>query len=152
MMNIVWNAAQVRETTGNLLSCPAEVYSTFRDMGTLSQESVQIATLNAKRAMIDRHLITLGLANASLAHPREVFRPAIVDGATSILVIHNHPSGDPTPSGEDLHITRQLIEAGKIIGIFVIDHIIIGRPIQHRLGLPYVSFREMGLADFSVTE
>jgi len=152
MMNIVWNAAQVREATGNLLSCPAEVYSTFRDMGTLSQESVQIATLNAKRAMIDRHLITLGLANASLAHPREVFRPAIVDGATSILVIHNHPSGDPTPSSDDIRITRQLIEAGKIIGIFVVDHIIIGRPTQHLTGLPYVSLREMGLADFSVTE
>ena len=75
---------------------------------------------------------------ASLVHPREVFRPAVVAGAAAILCVHNHPSGDPTPSCEDLRITQRLVETGKIVGIPVLDHVIIGRD-------SYFSFADEGI-------
>jgi len=90
-------------------------------------------------------MITLGLANATLIHPREVFRPAIQDAALSIILIHNHPSGDISPSLEDLRTTKKLIEAGKIIEIEILDHIIIGK----QNGEPhFMSFREEGICSF----
>jgi DNA repair protein RadC len=79
---------------------------------------------------------------------REVFRAAISDGAQSIVLAHNHPSGDPSPSSEDLAITRQLIGAGQIVGIRVLDHVIIGRTIGSEAD-NFISFREAGLADFA---
>jgi len=103
--------------------------------------------LNAKYRLLDRKLITLGIADASLVHPREVFRAAIQDGAAAIVISHNHPSGDPTPSAEDLRITRQLVEAGRIIGIEVLDHVIIGRPDATRTQA-FLSLRESGLVTF----
>jgi DNA repair protein RadC len=83
-------------------------------------------------------LVSLGILNTSLVHPREVFRLSISQAASSILLAHNHPSGDPEPSAEDVALTRRLTEAGKIIGIEVIDHVIIGAD-------RYTSFREKGL-------
>lgn len=91
--------------------------------------------------------ITSGLLNASLAHPREVFKEAIRSLAAAIIVVHNHPSGDPTPSAEDLRLTRQLIEAGRIVDIPVLDHIILGRRAAER-EQDYVSLRESGLVHF----
>jgi DNA repair protein RadC len=93
-----------------------------------SQEEFHIVTLDTKRQVIDSHLITVGILDSSLVHPREVFRPAIRDAASAILLAHNHPSGDPTPSRADLTVTQRLTEAGKLIGIDVIDHIIVGNP------------------------
>ena len=97
--------------------------------------------------MIARHLITLGLLDTAPCHPREVFRPAIQDSAAAIILAHNHPGGDPTPSVEDLKVTRQLIEAGTLIGIRVLDHVIVGRPTGLSPG--YISLREKGLATFA---
>jgi DNA repair protein RadC len=102
--------------------------------------------------MINRHLVSLGIADASLVHCREVFRPAIHDGAMNILVAHNHPSGDPTPSSEDVQITRKLVDAGRIIGIELLDHVIIGRPMKPVGNTPatppFLSLREAGLCAF----
>lgn len=92
------------------------------------QEQFHIVTLDTKRQVIDAHLITVGTLDSSLVHPREVFRPAIRDAASAILLAHNHPSGDPTPSRADLAVTQRLVEAGKLIGIEILDHIIIGNP------------------------
>lgn len=92
------------------------------------QEEFHIVTLDTKNQVIDTHQITVGTLDASLVHPREVFRPAIKDAASSILLTHNHPSGDPTPSREDIAVTRRLTEAGKLIGIDVLDHIVLGCP------------------------
>ncbi len=75
--------------------------------------------------------------NASIVHPREVFREAVKRSAASIIVVHNHPSGDPTPSQEDIHVTRRLVECGKMIGIELIDHLVIG-------DRKYVSLKEKG--------
>lgn len=92
----------------------------------LDQEEFLIATLDTKLFIKRVIRITRGTLDASLVHPREVFRAALADCASSILLIHNHPSGDPTPSREDRTVTERLKEAGKIIGIQVIDHIIVG--------------------------
>ncbi len=88
-------------------------------------EHFDIITLDASSCMIRSHNITKGLVDHSLIHPREVFRPAISDNALSVICVHNHPSGNPDPSNADIKITDQLIQAGEIIGIKVVDHIII---------------------------
>jgi len=91
------------------------------------QEQFHIVTLDTQHGPIANHLITVGTLDASLVHPREVFRPAIRDAASAILLVHNHPSGDPTPSSEDRSVTRKLKEVGELIGIRVLDHIIVAR-------------------------
>lgn len=144
----------VRETNGVRVRTPEDVYRVCRDIADLAQESFHVLTVNAKNTLINRHLISLGLVDSALVHPREVFRAAIgSDGASGVLLVHGHPSGDPTPSAEDLRITRQLVEAGRIVDIKVLDHIVIGRPIEARGDQPgrpgYMSLRESGLCVFA---
>ncbi len=91
------------------------------------QEEFHIVTLDTKHQPLATHRITVGTLDASLVHPREVFRAAIRDAAAAVLLVHNHPSGDPTPSREDHQVTDRLTEAGKLIGIQVLDHIIVAR-------------------------
>jgi len=101
-------------------------------------EVFYVLTLDVRSRIISCQEVTRGILNASLVHPREVFRLAIAEGAAAIIVVHNHPSGDPTPSVDDRSITKQLVDAGKIIDIPVHDHVIIG-------GGSYLSFAEAGL-------
>ncbi len=102
-----------------------------KHFATLIREAVQeefhIVTLSSKNSVIDTHRITIGTLDASLVHPREVFRPAIKDSCSSVILAHNHPSNDPTPSREDLAVTKRLEESGKLLGIDVLDHIVMGR-------------------------
>jgi DNA repair protein RadC len=91
--------------------------------------------------------ISTGLLNASLAHPREVFKEAIRCLSAAVVLVHNHPSGDPAPSAEDIKITRQLVEAGRIVDIPVLDHIILGRSTEAG-GKDYYSLRESGAVSF----
>ena len=107
------------------------------------QEEFWIVTLNTKNQPIDCHQITVGTLRNSLVHPREVFRPAIRDAANCILVMHNHPSGDPTPSEADIRVTRDLIRAGQLLKIEVLDHVILGRQTQDR-PQDFVSLRTLG--------
>ena len=109
------------------IKTPADIRSACSDIANLAQEAFHALTLDAKNGLLNRHLITLGTANASLVHPREVFRPAITDGACAIALVHNHPSGDTTPSSEDLRTTSRLVAAGKVLDIAVVDHVIITR-------------------------
>jgi DNA repair protein RadC len=104
----------------------------------LDQEEFLVATLDTKNKVRRVIRITRGTLDSSLVHPREVFRAAITDAASRILLIHNHPSGDTTPSPADIKITERLVEVGKLIGIEVLDHIIVG---DGRVA----SFRSMGL-------
>lgn len=143
-LTITAHLPQVREAKGSVRT-PQETWTQLQDTAALAQEAFTILTLNTKYKVIDRHLITLGIADAALVHPREVFRTAIADGACAIILSHNHPSGDPTPSAEDVRITRQIAEAGRIIGIEVLDHVIIGRGEENR---PFCSLRESGLVAF----
>ena len=91
------------------------------------QEEFHVVTLDTKHRMIDSHRITVGTLDASLVHPRELFRPAIRDASSAVLLAHNHPSGDATPSREDIAVTERMTEAGKLIGINVLDHIVLAR-------------------------
>ena len=90
-----------------------------------TQEEFHIVTLDTKLQPIQSHQITVGTLDASLVHPREVFRAAIRDASSAILLIHNHPSGDPTPSRQDIQVTERLKESGQLLGINVIDHVIV---------------------------
>ncbi len=101
-------------------------------------ESFWVILLDSKNGMMHEEALTVGTLNASLVHPREVFKVAIDHVAAAVIVVHNHPSGNPEPSSEDVSVTRQLVDAGKIIGIPVHDHIIIA-------GDSYTSFAERGL-------
>lgn len=89
------------------------------------QEEFWLVTLDTKNQPINSHQITVGTLRNSLVHPREVFRPAIADAANCIIVCHNHPSGDPTPSDQDISVTERLEQAAEIIGIPLIDHIVV---------------------------
>ncbi len=102
-----------------------DVYEHLRDMQNLPKEHLRGLYLNAHNRIIHDEVISIGTINASLIHPREVFRPAIEYGAVAVVLAHNHPSGTPTPSEQDIDITKQLIQAGKIVGINVLDHVII---------------------------
>ena len=92
-----------------------------------AQEEFQIVTLDAKHRVIGTHRVSVGLLDETLVHPREVFRPAIRDAAKSVVLVHNHPSGDPTASHADRKMTERLIDAGRTIGISVQDHVIVAR-------------------------
>ena len=113
----------------------------------LDQEVFWVLLLDQKyRLRRAPEAVTKGILDASFAHPREVFREAIRMAAAAIIVAHNHPSGDPTPSAEDVRATRQLVETGKIVGIQLLDHIVVGGKRPHPA--PYVSLREAGLVEF----
>ena len=95
------------------------------DLSDQQQEHFNVVTLSTAAEVIKVHNITKGLLNHSLVHPREVFRVAILDNAHSIICVHNHPSGNVEPSNQDLEITKQLVESGKILGVEVLDHVIV---------------------------
>jgi len=109
----------------------------MEEMRNLNQEHFVALFLNTKNQIIHSQTIFIGSLNASIVHPREVFREAVKRSAASIIVAHNHPSGDPTPSQEDIHVTRRLVESGKMIGIEVLDHLVIGNR-------KFVSLKEKG--------
>ena len=108
------------------------------------QEHFYVICLNRKNKPMCRHRITSGIVNASLAHPREVFRTAVLATACAIICVHNHPSGDPQPSTADLTMTRRLKEASRIMDIDLIDHIVIGNREDDPTGRGYYSFAEVG--------
>lgn len=108
-------------------SQPSDVFSNKelqKEFGSADREKFIAVHLNAKNRIISYEVVSVGSLNASLVHPREVFKAAILSNAASIILSHNHPSGDPNPSNEDLQLTKRLEEAGKLLGIEVLDHII----------------------------
>lgn len=111
----------------------------------LAVEKFWVLCLNRKNRLLKQVEITSGTATSSLAHPREVFREAIRQGATAVVCVHNHPSGDPAPSAADVQVTRQLRDAAKAVDIELLDHVIVGRPASDPLGRGYYSFREAGV-------
>ena len=111
----------------------------------LSVEKFWVLCLNRKNRLIKQVEISSGTATAALAHPREVFRAAVRESASSIVCIHNHPSGDPAPSAPDTHVTRMLREAAKAVDIELIDHVILGTIESDPMNRGYFSFREAGM-------
>jgi len=89
------------------------------------REHFLVLLLNARHEVMGKETVSIGSLNASIVHPREVFKPAITASAASVILVHNHPSGDPEPSEEDLTITKRLVEAGELLGVQVLDHVIV---------------------------
>jgi DNA repair protein RadC len=122
-----------------LLATPAAVFAAFAPlMEDLKREVFRVALLDAKNGLLRDYVISEGTLSASLVHPREVFKPAILESAASVILLHNHPSGDPTPSREDIRLTRQLVECARLLDLRVHDHVIVGRG-------QFVSLAERGL-------
>lgn len=117
---------------------PGDVYRYLEDMRKLKKEQFRGLYLNTRNKIIHDEIISIGTLTANLVHPREVFQPAIEYLAAGLIIAHNHPSGDPNPSDEDLKVTRQMQEVGKTMAIDLLDHIIIGDD-------KYVSLRDRGL-------
>jgi DNA repair protein RadC len=109
----------------------------------LSQEQVMVAVLDTRLRHVATTVVSVGTVNDSRAHPREILRPVITRGAYGFILLHNHPSGDPSPSRADEIVTRQVVEAAKLMQVCFLDHVIIGRPSPGRAA--YYSFREAGL-------
>ena len=120
------------------ISSPNDVLTYFKDMEDLRQEEIRLIMLNAKNKIIAHKTISKGTVNASIVTPREIFFPAIKMMASSIILVHNHPSADVTPSNEDKNITEIVARSGKLINIKLLDHIIIGKNKIY-------SFKEAGL-------
>jgi DNA repair protein RadC len=110
------------------LSSPEQVFARYGPlMEDLRKEVFRVALLDAQNGLLKDVVVSEGTLSASLVHPREVFKPAILESAASIILLHNHPSGDPTPSREDLRLTRQLVECSTLLELRIHDHVIIGR-------------------------
>lgn len=109
------------------------------------KECMVVFILNRRNRLIAFNLVSLGTATSSLAHPREIFRPAIVASGAAVIIAHNHPSGDPSPSAADIQTTRLVREASNAVDIPILDHVIVGRKTADPLGRGYYSFREAGL-------
>jgi len=114
-----------------------------RDMRMLRTEAMRVILLDTRYHLIRVEEVSTGSVNESIAHPREIFRPAVVASAYAVIVVHNHPSGDPSPSQADHNLTRRLAEAAELMQIKLLDHIIIGATDANRSG--YFSFKEAGV-------
>lgn len=116
----------------------AQVYELFRDLKCESKEHFMALHMDGKNRILCYELISLGSLNQSIVHPREVFKSALLSSAAALILIHNHPSGDPQPSSEDLSITRRLKEAGELLGVRILDHLVVGDGT-------YYSFADQGV-------
>jgi DNA repair protein RadC len=127
------------------ITTPGDAAELVREeMRLLDRESFRVILLNTKNAFIKTCAVSLGSLNASIVEPREVFKEAISASAAGVILAHNHPSGDPTPSSEDIAITKRLLKAGELLGIAVHDHIILGQRTAGR-ATDFVSLKEIGL-------
>lgn len=139
----------LKDKKAALLMSPQDVARELKDIAVLKKEHLVIFYLDPRLQQIKRETISIGLLESSLVHPREVFESAILHTASSIIVAHNHPSGDVTPSASDRQVTERLVMAGRVLGIEVLDHIIVA-------GQDFSSLKEAGLwpkvADRSFTE
>jgi DNA repair protein RadC len=124
--------------TGTRFTAPRQIYDAFSFLMEETKEMFITLHLDGKNRIICCDLVSIGSLNQSIVHPREVFKTACLSNAAAIILIHQHPTGDPSPSTEDIAITRRLKEAGEIMGIKILDHIIVGDG-------EYLSFVERGL-------
>jgi DNA repair protein RadC len=128
----IYETLYISEATANYLqpkqryTAPAQVYETFKFLMQETKEMFITLHLDGKNRIICMDLVSVGSLNQSIVHPRSVFQTALLSNAAALILVHQHPTGDPAPSSEDLSITRRLSEAGEIMGIKVLDHIIVG--------------------------
>jgi DNA repair protein RadC len=115
----------LKDKKATLILSPKDVWENLKDIRDHKKEHFVIFYLDTRNQEIQREIISVGILNANLIHPREVFEPAILHTAAQIIVAHNHPSGNPEPSSDDIVITKRLQEAGKILGIEILDHVVV---------------------------
>lgn len=148
----IYTVKQVRESSmlynidTTSIDSPKTAVTIINKVFSLAEEAVEvfgILTLNSKNKIVGAHIISVGTLNIAVVHPREVFKPAILNNAAQIIIFHNHPSGDSSPSKEDIVVTQKLVDAGKLLGIEIIDHLIISENDQ------YFAFSEKGLLNHS---
>jgi len=120
-------ALEVNDTNLPVINTAKDTVAQLSDMRDLKKEHFVVLYLNAKNQLVHKETISMGTLNANLVHPREVFEPALKHSTAQIIAAHNHPSGDPKPSEDDMELTRRLTEAGKMMGIEVTDHIIVSK-------------------------
>ena len=121
------------------ISCPNDIYKVVKEyLSGVDREHLVLVTLDTKNNITSISTVSIGSLNQSIVHPREVFKQAILSNASSIILAHNHPTGDSSPSKEDINITNRIKECGKILGIDLLDHLILGDD-------NYVSLREKGI-------
>lgn len=142
-LRVTFGREQVREDLSDYISSTRftsaqQVYELFADLRFETKEHFITLHLDGKNRIVCFDRVSVGSLNQSIVHPREVFRGAILSSAAAIIMLHNHPSGDPTPSPEDRAITKRLTEAGDLIGIRILDHVIVGDG-------QYLSFAERGM-------
>jgi DNA repair protein RadC len=128
----------LKDKKAEIYLTPKDVWEELKDLRDHKKEHFVIFYLDSRNQEIKREIISVGSLNASLVHPREVFEPAVRNLAAQVILAHNHPSGDPEPSEEDLEMTKRLVEAGKILRIEIVDHFIINKT-------GFLSFKEKGV-------
>ena len=138
LMELGRRAGLAEKGDPKVIDCPEDLYDAVKHLKGEKQEHFMAIALDAKNKVITSETIHIGTLSMSIVGPREIFRFAVREGASCLAVAHNHPSGDPTPSPEDLEVTRKLVEVGKMLDIPLIDHIIVGDP-------KVVSFARQGL-------
>ena len=121
-----------------VISCPAEVVPLLAEIKDQHKEHFLCLYLNARNQVVHKEVVSIGSLSASIVHPREVFQVALHHAVASIILAHNHPSGDVSPSKDDIELTRRLVKAGQIMGIEVLDHLIVAKQ-------DFLSFKERGL-------
>jgi len=129
----------VREAQGPRICTARAVAEYCRDLEGLAQECFLVLSLNQKHQVIARRMVSLGSLTGAIVHPREVFRLALLDAAAAVIFVHNHPSSNPLPSKDDIELTARLVEAAKLLGLRVVDHVIVGRADE------FFSFESEGL-------
>ena len=129
---------EVRKTSIDRITSAKNVYSLLHEYSTKEKEHFLLVTLDGASNVIEKRVIHIGTLNQSLVHPREVFRPAILDNAAGVIIAHNHPSGTLEASRADIQITKRLKDVAKLVGIELLDHVIISKE-------GYYSFSEEGL-------
>jgi len=140
-MEIARRVASNRKEKGMVFNSSQDIFDTYSvALRDKKQEIFMVILLDSKNKFIREERISLGTLNRSIVHPREVYNPVIREAAAAVIFVHNHPSGDPQPSEEDILLTRRLVEAGNLLGIKVLDHIIVGE------GVYYSFFDEKALA------
>lgn len=138
MCEIAKRLYQVTVSVPQVIRLPQDVFDRMADMQYLKQEQFRVLFLNTKSGIVCEKVVSQGTINATLVTPREVFHKAVRLMAASLILVHNHPSGDPAPSQEDIVLTKKMLEAGKVMDIAVLDHVIVGRG-------RYVSLKEKGI-------
>ena len=138
-LQLAKNLSEVKLPEREVVKCPDDVFKLVKDeMGFLEQEELRVVLLNNRNQVIKIERIYTGNINTAVIRIADIFKLAIRENSTNLVVVHNHPSGDPTPSQEDVNVTKQFIEAGKLLGIEILDHLVIGQQ-------QFVSLKEKGL-------